>query len=567
MRYALSFYIAGIISVFLHSCTGTMNPMADVVLINGVVYTVDPGIPHASAIAIAGDRILAVGSNEEIKAFRGPSTAVIDLNGSVVTPGFIEGHGHFMGLGYQALDLDLSQCGSYAELIDTVRATALLLPAGTWIAGRGWHQDKWGSIDAQIVAGFPTHHLLSRAVPDHPVFLRHASGHAALANSRAMEIAGVGPGARSEAGGSVILDTDDMPTGIFNEQAADMISRHMPPNDEQRDQLALEKAIDACLRHGITGFHDAGQSQRYIDLYRKNIESGKMQVRLYVMLDGSDEVLLEDWFARGPESGDFLSVRSVKMFADGALGTRGALLLEAYSDMPGFYGHRAHDPELMEDVALRSLLAGFQMCVHAIGDRANREVLDLYERVFSRQPDASGNARFRIEHAQHLHPDDIGRFGKLSIVAAVQPIHFSSDRPWAIERLGPERIEQGSYAWQSLLESGARIVGGTDVPVEALSPMDCFYAAVTRKTLNGFPEGGYEPHEALTRHQALESYTIGAAYGAFSEHLTGSIAPGKLADLAVFDRDFMKCPENEIRQAEVLLTFVGGKLVYEAARP
>jgi predicted amidohydrolase YtcJ len=560
--HALIHAIVGFFTLF--SCSGPMNTSADLILINGVIYTADSLHPIAEAVAVSGDSILAVGNKEHIEKLAGPSTRRIDLAGKILVPGFIEGHGHFMGLGYLALELDLIETRSYEELIEKVKAATSQKPEGTWIVGRGWHQDKWDSISGRVVSGFPTHHMLSAAAPGHPVFLRHASGHAALANRRAMEIAGIAKGAVFGEGGEVILDADGEPTGIFNEYAAGLIGRHLPPPGPGRDQMAFEKAVETCLRHGVTGFHDAGQSQQYLDVYDRNLRNGVLNLRLNVMLDGSDDALLGAWFSAGPRIDPFLTVRSVKLFADGALGTRGAWLLEPYSDMPGQYGHPAADTAYMEDVADRAIRSGFQICIHAIGDRANREVLDLYERVFTRHPDRAADARFRIEHAQHLHPDDLPRFAALGVIPAMQPIHFASDRPWAIDRLGEARIKSGSYAWQSLLRSGAIVVGGTDVPVEPLNPMDCFYAAVSRKTLRGQPEGGYEPEEALTRQQALDTYTIHAAYASFEEGRKGSVTPGKLADFAVYDRDFMQCPEEEIRKCRVLMTLVGGVVVYGA---
>jgi predicted amidohydrolase YtcJ len=421
-----------------------------------------------------------------------------------------------------------------------------------------------------MVKGFQTHHKLSEATPNNPVFLRHASGHAAMANAKAMEIAGVNPLAKDKTakgnieGGEIILDELGNPTGIFNERAMSLIARHIPEDNDERDRQALERAIQACWRNGITGFHDAGTSRENIALYRTFRDEGKLGVRLYVMLTGWDRDLVHEWVKKGVEidPANWLTIRSIKLNCDGALGSRGAWLLEPYSDRPGFYGMATLSMDTVLATSRAALKSGFQVCSHAIGDRANREILDRYELAFNENPDVRDH-RFRIEHAQHLHPADIPRFGKLGVIPAMQAIHMSSDRPWAIERLGEKRIKEGAYMWQSLLKSGAVIVNGTDAPVEPLNPIPSFYASVTRKTLKGEPEGGYEPEEKMTREQALRSYTLDAAFGAFEEKIKGSIEAGKLADFTVFSADIMTAPESELLKTEVAMTIVGGKVVYK----
>jgi len=550
--------------LFLFSCNHH-QPLADTIFINGIIYTVSEDHSNANAVAVQDGKIVALGDNESILKFKGENTKIIDLKGKMMTPGFIDSHAHFMGLGYVKMNLDLMGVTSYEELVQKVKERAGQLQPGTWIVGRGWHQDKWDSITAPIVHGFPTHNLLSAVSPDNPVYLRHASGHLGLANAKAMEIAGINATSESDEGGDIFKDDSGNPTGIFNETAQSLIGNFIPENDEKQDQLAFEFATKECLANGITSFHDAGVNLNTIQLYKKNLADGKMKVRIYAMLDGSDKALLNNYYDQGPEIGlgnDFLTIRSIKLYSDGALGSRGAWLLEPYLDMPGEFGHSTTPLEEINKVCIEALQHGFQICTHAIGDRANREVLNQYEGAFKSTDCLSSDFRFRIEHAQHLHPDDIPRFHEMGVIAAMQAIHLSSDRPWAINRLGEQRIVEGAYGWQRLLKSRAVVINGTDAPVEPVNPIDCFYASVTRKTLKGVPPGGYEPGQQMTREQALRSYTLSAAFGAFEENLKGSIEPGKYADFTVFDQDIMTVPEDDLLKTKVLMTIVNGEVVY-----
>jgi predicted amidohydrolase YtcJ len=482
-----------------------------------------------------------------------------------MTPGFIEGHGHFMGVGYNELNLDLMDTKSYDEIIERVAEAVSKAEPGQWIVGRGWHQDKWDTKPGRLVKGFPLHDKLSAVSPDNPVFLRHASGHAGLANAKAMELAGVNQLSveqkeqATEEGGEIIRDELGNPTGLFSENAQGLIGQKIPENNEAMDRQAIELATQACLRNGITSFHDAGASRKIIDLYHQIKNEGHLGVRLYVMVTGWDRNLVYDWLKRGPEidSSGWLTVRSIKLNCDGALGSRGAWLLEPYTDRPGFYGMPTLSMDTVLKTSREALLYGFQVCSHAIGDRANREVLDRYELALQEVADKADDHRFRIEHAH-----DIPRFAALGVIPAMQAIHMSSDRPWAIDRLGEKRIVEETYVWQSLLSTGARIVNGTDAPVEPLNPIPSFYAAVTRKTLAGLPEGGYEPEQKMTRDQALKSYTLDAAYGAFEESIKGSIEPGKLADFTVFSEDIMTIPEDDILKASVSMVILDGRIVY-----
>jgi predicted amidohydrolase YtcJ len=380
-----------------------------------------------------------------------------------------------------------------------------------------------------------------------------------------MDIAGIKTDSDTGEGGEMIVDSDGNPTGVFTETAMGLFSKVLPANDDASDEKAYRMATSNCLREGITSFHDAGIGQSTIGLFRKMISKGEARVRLYAMLDGSDRGLMEEFFSTGPvidTADQVLTIRSIKLYMDGALGSRGAWLLEPYSDMPDHVGHAVTSTEYISEIAEKAVNSGYQVCTHAIGDRANRETLDIYETVFRKYPEGR-NSRFRIEHAQHIDPEDIPRFAILGVLPAMQAIHMSSDRPWAIDRLGEKRISQGAYVWQALLVSGARIVNGTDVPVEPISPVACFYASVTRKTLQGTPPGGYEPEQKMTREQALRSYTLDAAYGAFEEDIKGSIENGKLADFTVFSHDIMSVPEDSILNTKVIMTVIGGEVVYE----
>lgn len=570
MRSNTIIKLAAFLILFSAWGCGPSKAPADMVIYGGKIYTVNDQQPLVEAVVVTNGKIEFAGKEIEAREYIGEKTEVIDLGGKTMTPGFIEGHGHIMGVGYNELNLDLASVKNYNELVERVREAVNRAKPGQWILGRGWHQDKWDQKPDKVVKGFQTHKLLSEVSPNNPVFLRHASGHAAMANAKAMEIAGVNPLSieklqqnLTQQGGEVILDELGNPTGIFNERAMSLVARHIPENTEETNSQALELAVKACWRNGITSFHDAGAGREDIELFKKFKTENKLGVRLYVMLTGFDRELVYEWFKKGPEidKDNLLTIRSVKLNCDGALGSRGAWLLESYSDRANFFGMATYPMDTVLKISREALKGGFQVCSHAIGDRANQEILNRYEQAMQENPDKKDH-RFRIEHAQHLHPNDIPRFGKLGVIPAMQAIHMSSDRPWAIERLGEKRIKEGAYMWQSLLKSGARIVNGTDAPVEPLNPIPSFYASFTRKTLKGDPEGGYEPEEKMTRDQALKSYTLDAAYGAFEENIKGSIEKGKLADFAIFTKNIMEVEEMEVLTSEVEMTIVGGKVVY-----
>jgi predicted amidohydrolase YtcJ len=562
-------YIIGLLGLLLFSCNqGPKNP-ADLVFIQGIVYTVDEANPKTEAVAVKDGIIQAVGTKSEIEAFIGKDTEVIDLQGKTMTPGFIESHAHLMGIGYNKLDIDLMYVQTYDELIEKVAEAAAKAEPGEWITGRGWHQDKWLKMPDNTIKGFQTHEQLSAVTPNNPVFLSHASGHASFVNQKAMEMAGITPlgneNPRQEVeGGEVLRDELGNPTGVLVETASGLVRKLIPEDTPERREKALELALKELAEKGITSFHDAGSGQDFIDLLEQFKKEDLLTARLYVMLSSRQPGLIQEWYKKGPhiDPDHMVTVRSIKLNMDGALGPWGAWLLEDYDDKPGHTGHETMPISLVSEVSEKGLQLGFQVCAHAIGDRTNREVLDRYESAFSKFPEITDH-RFRIEHAQHLHPDDISRFGELGVIAAIQAIHLSSDRPWAIGRLGAKRIKDGAYVWQKLLQSGAIISNGTDAPVEPLDPIPSFYASVTRKTLKMLPEGGYEPDQKMTREQALKSYTLDGAFAEFEENFKGSIEVGKAADFTVFDRNIMEVPENEILSTKVTMTVVGGKIVHE----
>jgi len=543
---------------------------ADLIIHGGKIYTVEDNNPLVEAVAVKGDKIIFSGTEKEVEKFKTEKTEVIDLHGKTMTPGFIEGHGHLLGLGFSELTVNLAHVKSYEEMVDKVKEAVTKSKPGDWIIGRGWHQDKWDTKPKKLIKGFQTHELLSAASPDNPVYLTHASGHASFANAKAMQIAGVNQLSKeqlqqnSSDGGEIIRDPLGNLTGIFVEHAQSLIAKFIPQSSIETRSKALELALTACLRNGITGFTDAGIDEENIELLKKFKSDKKLTVRLYEMISGSNRSLVKKYFQIGPDidSTNWLTIRAVKFYSDGALGSRGAWLLKPYSDRTETVGMALMSMDSLLKGSRAALNAGFQVCTHAIGDRANREILDRYEMAFKENPEKAKDARFRIEHAQHINPQDIPRFAKLGVIPAMQAIHLSSDRPWAIDRLGEKRIKESAYMWQSLLKSGAHIVNGTDVPVEPINPIANFFASVTRQTLKGEPKGGYEPEEKMTRAQALKSYTLDAAYGAFEEKIKGSIAVGKLADFTIFSQDLMNIPDDQILSTKVEMTIVGGKILY-----
>lgn len=551
--------------LFFISCE---SQKADMIIHNGMIYTMNDLNPTAEAVAVSSGKIIALGKYTDLDPLITPRTKIINLRGATMTPGIIEGHGHFYGLGLAKMQLDLSKTESYQDLIDMVSDAVENSKPGEWILGRGWHQSKWSDDKSDFVKGFQTHERLSEISSNNPVWLKHASGHAGFANQKAMDIAGVNKETEFGFGGEIIKDLSRKPTGVFNERAQGLISEKVEKNlGEESDLRAIELAVKASLENGVTSFHDAGIGRRTIEVLREAINKDILKVRIYAMLTSRDTTLLNEWYKKGPEigtGGDLLTIRSIKINADGALGSRGAWLIDEYSDRPGHYGMPTQSMDYVYSVAKQGIKTGFQVNSHAIGDKANREILNEYEKVFNEHPELAIDHRWRIEHAQHVAPDDIPRFGRLKVIPSIQGIHMSSDRPWAINRLGQKRIEESAYVWRDLINHGAVLINGSDVPVEPIDPIASFYASTTRKTLKGLPDFGYEPKQKMTRIEALKSYTINAAYGAFEDQIKGSIEIGKYADFTVFSQNLITIPEEKILDTKVLYTIVNGVVEYQA---
>jgi predicted amidohydrolase YtcJ len=563
---ALTLCVSGLTLSLRGAVTAQQQP-ADLVLTNGKVVTVETAQPEAQAIAVRGDRIVAVGTSDEMKQYVGPKTQVIDVQGQLVIPGFIEGHGHFTGVGRAELQLKLMTTKSWDEIVAMVEQAAKTAKPGEWIYGRGWHQEKWTSPPPNNVEGFPVHEALSKVSPNNPVVLTHASGHATFVNAKAMELSRITRNTEAPLGGDILKDEDGNPTGLLRERASSLVRRGAgePPDSpaevEARDRRILELASQEVLRKGITSFQDAGSSFSDVDLMKTMVDEGKLGVRLWVMLRQPNERLaanLAKYKMIGYGNG-FLTVRAIKHSIDGALGPRGAWLLQPYSDAPDSTGLNTTPVKTIEETAKLAIEHGYQLCVHAIGDRANRETLDIFERAFASRP-GSRDLRWRVEHAQHISAADIPRFGKMGVIASMQGVHCTSDAPYVPARLGDKRSEEGAYVWQKLMKSGAVVSNGTDAPVEDVSPIASYYASVSRK----LPDGSvFYPEQRMSRLEALESYTLSAAYAAFEEDVKGSLKPGKYADIVVLSQDIMTIPEDRIPSTDVVYTIVGGKVVYK----
>ena len=541
---------------------------ADLVLRGGKVVTVDADLGTVQAIAVNGYRIAEVGDDAAIAARIGPNTEVIELRGRLALPGFIEGHGHFLSLGRAQQILDLAGAASWDDIVAQVAVAVDGADAGDWIFGRGWHQDKWNEPPQPSVEGTPLNDGLNAVAPDNPVYLGHASGHAAFANNAALAAAGINEQTPDPAGGAIVRAANGKATGLLRENAQELVeaaialheTRLGPEATEAMQRQRVKLASERALRFGVTSFQDAGASFADIDLLRRLEDEGTLKVRLYVMVRSEDNAILAERLAdyrMTVQGNDFLTVRAIKRQVDGALGAHGAWLLAPYSDLPNSSGLVLEPLGVIEEAARIALQHGFQVNTHAIGDRANREVLDLYERIWSEAGVAGDDLRWRIEHAQHIAPEDIPRFGRLGVIAAVQGIHATSDGPWIPARLGPERAERTSYRWRDLLDAGTILNNGTDAPVEAIDPIGSFHASVSRRMSNGEP---FFPGQAMTRTEAIKSYTLDNAYSAFEDHVKGSITPGKYADIVVLSEDILTVEESEIPNTQVDYTIVGGEV-------
>lgn len=544
------------------ACTPAEQP-ADLVLMNGRIVTMDSANPVVEAVAARGQELVAVGSNADVDRLIGPETEVIDLAGALAVPGLIEGHGHFLSLGRATMQLDLRTVVDFDEIVAMAGAAAAEAEPGQWILGRGWHQEKWAATPEPNVSGLPYHDALSAVSPDNPVMLTHASGHASMVNAAAMEMAGIDGATPDPPGGEIVRDPSGRAIGVLLETAEDLVASQLDLEwDEATVRRMVELASQESLAKGITSFQDAGSSFRQVELLQRMASGGELLIRLWVMLSEGNQELAEGLpgYRVYREGGGFLTVGGIKSWVDGALGSHGAWMLEPYTDLPESTGLNIVTPDELRESARLAAEYGLQLCSHAIGDRANRVTLDIYQETIDARSDGR-DLRWRVEHAQHLSLDDIPRFEELGVIAAMQAVHCTSDGPWVPLRIGDERSETGAYVWRSLLDSGAVIAGGTDVPVESVDPIPDYQAAVTRVMNTGI---AFYPEQSMTREEALRARTIDAAYAAFEEDIKGSLEVGKLADVTVLSHDILTVPDEEIADTNVLYTIVGGKVRYRA---
>ena len=568
MRNSIIFFLP----LFLAACQPPET--ADVILLNGNIYTVDSLMPKAQALAIKDGRIMQVGANEEIEKLKGPKTKVINLDGKFAMPGFIEGHGHFSSLGQSLMNLNFLKSRSWDDIVEQVRQAAAKAKPGEWIFGRGWHQEKWTVPPGRQVQGYPYHDELSAASPNNPVVLGHASGHAIFANKKAMEAAGITRETPGPTGGRIVRGPSGEAIGVFEERAAQAIYKvyqeyleSLPEKERlERWYKGIELAEKECLSKGITSFQDAGSSFDEIERYQAMAEKGELDLRLWAMVRHSSEDLKDqlDGFPIINAGGHFFTCRAIKTELDGALGSYGAWLLAPYNDNPGSTGQNTTSINEVKAIATLARDHGMQLCVHTIGDHANRELLNIMQELTAAGGKDLKSLRWRSEHAQHIDPADIPRFATLGVIAAMQGIHCTSDAPFVVKRLGVERARTGAYAWRSLLDAGAVVSNGTDTPVEDVSPLECYYATITRRR-HQEKDKGLElfPEQKMTRKEAIYSYTMANAYAAFEEKWKGSLTPGKVADIVVLSNDLLTCPEEEILKTKVLMTVVGGVVKYE----
>jgi predicted amidohydrolase YtcJ len=534
----------------------------DLILFNGSIYTANDKDEVVEAIAVRQGMIYDIGKSDQILKLKSNNTRIIDLEGQFVMPGLIEGHGHFLKLGKNLINLDLLGTTSWKQIIDNVQQSIAASTHGEWIEGRGWHQEKWNENPGLTFNSYPYHDELSTISPNNPVVLTHASGHALIANQKAMDLCGINPETVSPAGGRIVKDVGGKLTGVFEENAMELILSPLQKikesvPKEKRTEILKKQALLAsqeCIKYGITSFQDAASSLEEIHLLKSWCESGEIKNRLYVMLYNDFDKITEEMQSLPVSMNkDFtFSCHAVKAFVDGALGSYGAWLLQPYDDEKGHHGQNTMSMEKLDQLAKKCAEQNLQLCVHGIGDRGNREILNIFSKYL--RPDS--DLRWRIEHAQHLDTTDIPRFNQLGVIASMQTIHCTSDAPFVVKRLGVERARYGAYAWRSLLNHGARIANGTDCPVESINPFQCMYAAVTRKRLDNGLE--FFSEQKLNRIEALRSYTIWNAYAAKEETIKGSLEKNKLADFIIVDRNLMNCNDLDLATAVVKNVFISG---------
>ena len=533
-------------------------PRTELIISNARIYTADDANPIAEALAVSGGKLVFVGSAVEAMALKGASTTMLDAGGRTIIPGMTDAHAHLYGLGVELRQVDLTGTKSYDEVIARVVAKAATLPKGTPVLGRGWDQNDWS--DTRL----PSNTALSAATPNHPVILGRVDGHAVLANAVAITKAGVTADTKDPEGGRILRDARGAPTGVFVDNAQQLMAAAATGGEALNPRDVLKSAVREANRWGLTGVHEMGVSPAIVGTYEAAAQAGELTLRAYVLLSGDSATV--NWaMAKGPRSALFdgrLWVRCIKLYGDGALGSRGAALLDPYADDAQNNGLLVMQPAWIESVSERALRSGWQVATHAIGDRANRLVLDAYATALKAVPTA--DHRFRIEHAQIIHHDDIPRFATLGVIPSMQASHQTSDMYWAGNRLGTERL-RGAYAWRSLLATGVIIPNGSDFPVEMVNPLLSFHAAISRQDGDDFPVGGWYAEQRMTREEALRSMTIWPARASFQEQLLGSLTAGKYADFVVLDQDIMRVVPELVLRTQVVQTWVGGAKVYERA--
>jgi predicted amidohydrolase YtcJ len=561
LKIILSALLLGLVPTAFRVDVPAIDP-ADLVFKNGNIYTASEGTPEVQAIAVKGDRIVFVGSNGEAQKYVGKATRVVDLHGNTVLPGLTDSHQHLSGVGFREMTLNLEGITSLEDFLARVKTRVDQAKPGEWVTGRGWIETHWQP------PVFPTRTNLDRVAPNNPLILTRADGHASVVNSAALKLAGVDKDTKNPFGGEISKDKETgEPNGMLLDAAQGLVRRRIPPTSREDEERAIVLGVKRDIELGWTQIQDAGGSYGDVDLYKKLYGAGAIKLRIYKAVYGPG-VNANRLLSEGPIIGAFqnrFNVRTIKVVSDGALGSRGAALLEPYSDAPDTSGFLTVKAEELRPMLVEALRKGIQVETHAIGDRANRFILDEYKTALQAvAPDARkvSEPRWRVEHAQIVNPADIPRFAKLGIIPSMQPSHAIGDLFFAPSRLGLARLP-GAYAWQSFIKSGVVVPGGSDAPVERGEPMIEFYAAVARKDQKGFSTEGWHPEEAVTRAQALKMFTIWPAYAAFEEKLRGSIEAGKLADLTILSADIMKIPELEILKTRCVMTVINGEIVYE----
>ena len=563
-------YLPAVFLFFLN-CTSATKDTADaaeLVLNNAKIYTVNKNQPEAEALAVKGGKIVFVGSNNDVKNYINNKTEVIDCKGQFVMPGFIEGHGHIHGLGASLINLNLMNVKNWDGIVAMVADAVKKANPGDWIIGRGWHQEKWNPAPAKNYLGYPYHEELDKVSPNNPVLLSHASGHSSYINAKAMELAGITSSTKNPEGGEIVKDKNGAIVGVLAETAQGLVGRayyswvNKQSKEAQKAKWAesIGFAEDECLKKGVTSFVDAGSSFDQVQWMKELAQQNKLNIRHWLMVRESNAELRShaNVFPIINEGNGFLTVKAVKVSMDGALGSYGAWLLEPYTDRPDWVGENTVNLDSLRAIADFCWQNNLQLCVHAIGDRANREVINIYSEQIAK--DKTKDHRWRVEHAQHINPAEIPRFKEWNVIASMQGIHCTSDAPFVPKRLGAKRSEEGAYVWQSFLKAGVVVNNGTDVPVEDVDPIANFYASVTRKLKDGTE---FYPAQKMTREQALYSYTLANAFAVFQEKDKGSLELGKYADIVILSNNLMTCKDEEIKKTKVVTTIVGGKVKYK----